>query len=84
MSTLTLTLPFLCNDTSDTGTGSASYLGRESECLYLSSDIISGDTGTGNASYLGRVPANVKFEVQETLNDGSYLSLIGPIGQVET
>lgn len=28
--------------------------------------------------YLGRVPANVKFEVEQVLNDGSYLSWIYP------
>lgn len=30
--------------------------------------------------YLGRVPANVKFVVEETLNDGSYLSWVAPSG----
>lgn len=33
--------------------------------------------------YLGRVPANVKFEVEETLNDGSYLSWIAPSGKLK-
>ena len=28
--------------------------------------------------YLGRVPANVKFEVEKVLDDGSYLSWIAP------
>lgn len=28
--------------------------------------------------YLGRIPANVKFEVEKVLDDGSYLSLIYP------
>ena len=33
--------------------------------------------------YLGRVPAHVKFEVEETLNDGSYLSWIAPSGKLK-
>ena len=32
-------------------------------------------------AYLGRVPANVKFEVEKVLDDGSYLSLIAPDGK---
>jgi len=31
--------------------------------------------------YLGRVPANVKFEVETVLDDGSYLSWIAPDGK---
>jgi hypothetical protein len=31
--------------------------------------------------YLGRIPANVKFSVEEVLNDGSYLSWIYPDGK---
>jgi Insertion element 4 transposase N-terminal/Transposase DDE domain len=31
--------------------------------------------------YLGRLPANVKFEVDEVLEDGSYLSWINPDGK---
>ncbi|OWY62874.1 IS4 family transposase [cyanobacterium TDX16] len=31
--------------------------------------------------YLGRVPANVKFEVEKVLDDGSYLSSIYPDGK---
>jgi hypothetical protein len=31
--------------------------------------------------YLGRIPANVKFEVEKVLDDGSYLSLIYPDGK---
>lgn len=31
--------------------------------------------------YLGRVPANVKFEVEQVLRDGSYLSWIYPDGK---
>jgi len=30
------------------------------------------------AHYLGRMPANVKFDVEKVLDDGSYLSLIYP------
>ena len=33
--------------------------------------------------YLGRVPANVKFIVEETLDDGSYLSWIAPSGKLK-
>ena len=33
--------------------------------------------------YLGRVPANVKFVVEETLDDGSYLSWIAPSGKLK-
>ena len=33
------------------------------------------------AHYLGRIPANVKFEVEKVLDDGSYLSLIYPDGK---
>lgn len=33
--------------------------------------------------YLGRVPAHVKFEVEETLNDGSYLSWIATSGKLK-
>lgn len=33
------------------------------------------------AHYLGRVPANVKFEVEQVLEDGSYLSWIYPDGK---
>ena len=32
--------------------------------------------------YLGRVPAKVKFVVEETLNDGSYLSWVAPSGKL--
>ncbi len=32
-------------------------------------------------AYLGRVPANVKFSVEQVLNDGSYLSWIYPDGK---
>lgn len=31
--------------------------------------------------YLGRIPANVKFEVEKVLDDGSYRSLIYPDGK---
>ena len=31
--------------------------------------------------YLGRVPANVKFEVEQVLEDGSYLSSVAPDGK---
>ncbi len=31
--------------------------------------------------YLGRVPKNVKFQVEEVLEDGSYLSSIAPDGK---
>ncbi len=31
--------------------------------------------------YLGRVPKNVKFQVEEVLEDGSYLSSITPDGK---
>lgn len=31
--------------------------------------------------YLGRVPANIKFVVEKTLDDGSYLSWIAPSGK---
>jgi hypothetical protein len=31
--------------------------------------------------YLGRLPANVKFEVEQVLDDGSYLSWIYPDGK---
>lgn len=31
--------------------------------------------------YLGRLPANVKFEIDEVLEDGSYLSWINPDGK---
>ncbi len=31
--------------------------------------------------YLGRLPANVKFEVEQVLEDGSYLSWINPDGK---
>jgi len=33
--------------------------------------------------YLGRVPANVKFVVERTLDDGSYLSWIAPSGKLK-
>lgn len=33
--------------------------------------------------YLGRVPANVKFVVQETLDDGSYLSWVAPSNKLK-
>jgi hypothetical protein len=32
-------------------------------------------------AYLGRVPANVKFSVEQVLDDGSYLSWIAPDGK---
>lgn len=35
-------------------------------------------TLAGTGHYLGRVPANVKFEVEQELPDGSYLSWIYP------
>jgi hypothetical protein len=31
--------------------------------------------------YLGRLPANVKFEIDEVLDDGFYLSWINPDGK---
>lgn len=34
--------------------------------------------------YLGRLPANVKFEVEQALDDGSYLSWIYPDGKSRT
>lgn len=33
--------------------------------------------------YLGRVPANVKFVVEQTLEDGSYLAWIAPSGKLK-
>lgn len=33
--------------------------------------------------YLGRVPANVKFVVEEILEDGSYISWIAPSGKLK-
>ena len=33
------------------------------------------------SDYLGRIPANVKFEVEKVLDDGSYLSWIHPDGK---
>lgn len=33
--------------------------------------------------YLGRVPANVKFVVEQTLDDGSYISWIAPSGKLK-
>lgn len=33
--------------------------------------------------YLGRVPANIKFVVEETFEDGSYLSWIAPSGKLK-
>lgn len=33
--------------------------------------------------YLGRVPKNIKFVVEETLDDGSYLSWIAPSGKLK-
>jgi len=38
-------------------------------------------TLTGGCHYLGRIPANVKFEVETVLDDGSYLSWIYPDGK---
>jgi hypothetical protein len=35
-------------------------------------------TLTTGSDYLGRVPKNVKFEVEQVLDDGSYLSWIAP------
>ncbi len=35
------------------------------------------------SQFLGRVPKNVKFEVVETLEDGSFLSWIAPDGTGE-
>lgn len=35
-------------------------------------------TLTQGCHYLGRVPANVKFQVEQVLDDGSYLSWIAP------
>lgn len=32
--------------------------------------------------YLGRIPANVKFQVEKPLADGSYLSWIYPSGKL--
>ncbi len=34
-----------------------------------------------SSHYLGRIPANVKFEVEKVLDDGSYLSWIYPDGK---
>ena len=34
-----------------------------------------------SSDYLGRIPANVKFEVEKVLDDGSYLSWINPDGK---
>lgn len=39
--------------------------------------MVAATVGQGG-QYLGRVPANVKFEVEQVLSDGSYLSLIYP------
>jgi len=33
--------------------------------------------------YLGRVPANVKFVVEQTFEDGSYLTWIAPSGKLK-
>lgn len=38
-------------------------------------------TVAGGCHYLGRIPANVKFEVETVLDDGSYLSWINPDGK---
>ncbi len=38
-------------------------------------------TRATGCDYLGRVPANVKFSVEQTLEDGSYLSWIHPDGK---
>jgi len=38
-------------------------------------------TQNRGSHFLGRVPKNVKFEVVETLEDGSFLSWIAPDGQ---
>lgn len=40
-------------------------------------------TRARGCEYLGRVPANVKFVVQETLDDGSYLSWVAPSGKLK-
>jgi hypothetical protein len=38
-------------------------------------------TQANGCDYLGRVPANVKFSVEQALDDGSYLSWIHPDGK---
>src|SRR4028118_1532561 len=38
-------------------------------------------TQAKECDYLGRVPANVKFSVEQPLDDGSYLSWIHPDGK---
>jgi hypothetical protein len=40
-------------------------------------------TRARGCEYLGRVPANVKFVVQETLDDGSYLSWVAPSNKLK-
>ncbi len=40
-------------------------------------------TRARGCEYLGRVPANVKFVVQETLDDGSDLSWVAPSGKLK-
>lgn len=47
----------------------------------LHSYAMVGATLARSCHYLGRVPANVKFEVEKVLDDGSYLSWIYPDGK---
>lgn len=47
----------------------------------LHSYVMVGATLARSCHYLGRVPANVKFEVEKVLDDGSYLSWIYPDGK---
>ena len=35
-----------------------------------------------SCDYLGRIPANVKFQAEQPLEDGSYLSKIYPSGKL--
>ena len=42
--------------------------------------MVNATLGRGS-HYLGRIPANVKFEVEKVLDDGSYLSWIYPDGK---
>jgi len=42
--------------------------------------MVNATLGRGS-HYLGRIPANVKFDVEKVLNDGSYLSWIYPDGK---
>lgn len=47
----------------------------------LHSYAMANATLTRGCDYLGRIPANVKFEVELVLDDGSYLSWIYPDGK---